>query len=44
MYYGTEFNAYQDIEHKTGANFYFATSYHSWERGLNENTNILRMD
>jgi REP element-mobilizing transposase RayT len=26
---------------KLGADFYFATSYHSWERGLNEHTNGL---
>jgi IS30 family transposase len=26
---------------KLGADFYFATPYHSWERGLNEHTNGL---
>lgn len=38
---GTEFHGYRDIEHATGATFYFATPYHSWERGTNENTNGL---
>jgi IS30 family transposase len=38
---GTEFHAYKRIEDKTGLKFYFATPYHSWERGTNENTNGL---
>lgn len=38
---GTEFHAYDEIEHKTGVTFYFATPHHSWERGSNENTNGL---
>lgn len=38
---GTEFHGYKEIEKKTGAAFYFATPYHSWERGTNENTNGL---
>lgn len=38
---GTEFHRYESIEEKTGTLFYFATPYHSWERGLNENTNGL---
>lgn len=38
---GTEFHGYSDIEEATGAKFYFATPYHSWERGLSENTNGL---
>jgi len=38
---GTEFHGYSTIEKKTGARFYFATPYHSWERGTNENTNGL---
>jgi len=38
---GTEFHDYQQIEQATGTAFYFASPYHSWERGLNENTNGL---
>ena len=38
---GTEFHAYKKIEGSTGVVFYFAKPYHSWERGLNENTNGL---
>lgn len=38
---GTEFHGYREIERATGAIFYFATPYHSWERGTNENTNGL---
>jgi len=38
---GTEFHGYRDIERATGTTFYFATPYHSWERGSNENTNGL---
>jgi transposase, IS30 family len=38
---GTEFHGYRRIEHLTGVKFYFATPYHSWERGTNENTNGL---
>jgi IS30 family transposase len=38
---GTEFHSHLEIERKTGAQFYFATPYHSWERGANENTNGL---
>ena len=38
---GTEFHGYKGIEEKTGVTFYFATPHHSWERGLNENTNGL---
>jgi len=38
---GTEFHSYTTIENETGARFYFATPYHSRERGLNENTNGL---
>ncbi|AKV66991.1 Mobile element protein [Microcystis panniformis FACHB-1757] len=29
------------MSEKLGADFYFATPYHSWERGLNEHTNGL---
>lgn len=38
---GTEFHGYREIERRTGTTFYFATPYHSWERGTNENTNGL---
>jgi len=38
---GTEFHGYADLEHQTGALFYFATPHHSWERGSNENANGL---
>jgi IS30 family transposase len=38
---GTEFHGYAKIEESTGALFYFANPYHSWERGTNENTNGL---
>lgn len=38
---GTEFHGYEDIKAETGVPFYFATPYHSWERGTNENTNGL---
>jgi IS30 family transposase len=38
---GTEFHAYEQVERLTGVLFYFATPYHSWERGTNENTNGL---
>lgn len=35
---GTEFHGYEQVEAKTKVKFYFATPYHSWERGTNENT------
>jgi transposase, IS30 family len=38
---GTEFHDYQRVEGLTGAAFYFARPYHSWERGSNENANGL---
>ena len=38
---GTEFHGYSDLEKATAVAFYFATAYHSWERGTNENTNGL---
>jgi IS30 family transposase len=38
---GTELHGYERIERLTGATFYFARPYHSWERGSNENANGL---
>lgn len=38
---GTEFHGYRDIEAKLNVKCYFATPYHSWERGSNENLNGL---
>jgi IS30 family transposase len=38
---GTEPHDYRRIERLTGAAFYFAHPYHSWERGSNENANGL---
>ncbi len=38
---GTEFHDYQRVEQAHPVKFYFATPYHSWERGTNENTNGL---
>jgi len=38
---GTELHGYRSIERLTGARFYFARPYHSWERGSNENANGL---
>jgi IS30 family transposase len=38
---GTEFHDYERVERLTGATFYFARPYHSWERGTNENANGL---
>jgi IS30 family transposase len=38
---GTEFHSFADVETRTGVPIYFATPYHSWERGTNENTNGL---
>ncbi len=38
---GTEFHSYDQIERKVHLRFYFATPYHSWERGTSENTNGL---
>jgi transposase, IS30 family len=38
---GREFAHHQQIGHTLKADFYFAHPYHSWERGLNENTNGL---
>ena len=38
---GKEFAGHADISERLGSDFYFCTPYHSWERGLNENTNGL---
>jgi IS30 family transposase len=38
---GTEFHDYDRVEAECAVKFYFATPYHSWERGTNENTNGL---
>jgi len=38
---GTEFHDYKSAEQATGVKVYFATPYHSWERGSNENLNGL---
>lgn len=38
---GTEFHGYETLEHRFGVTCYFATPYHSWERGSNENLNGL---
>jgi hypothetical protein len=41
---GKEFAAHQRIAHALKAKIFFATPYHAWERGLNENTNGLIRD
>jgi IS30 family transposase len=38
---GKEFAGHRKVAKSLGAGFYFATPYHAWERGLNENTNGL---
>lgn len=38
---GTEFHDYETLERQFGVTCYFATPYHSWERGTNENLNGL---
>lgn len=38
---GKEFSSHEKISEALGASCYFATPYHSWERGLNEHTNGL---
>lgn len=39
--FNVEFSQHEIISSALGADFYFAHPYHSWERGLNENTNGL---
>lgn len=38
---GKEFSLHEEISKAIGGQSYFATPYHSWERGLNEHTNGL---
>ena len=38
---GKEFAGHETIKEQLNADVYFAHPYHSWERGLNENTNGL---
>jgi len=38
---GKEFSSHVKLTNRFGADIYFARPYHSWERGLNENTNGL---
>jgi IS30 family transposase len=38
---GREFAGHQEVSKALKAGFYFCHAYHSWERGLNENTNGL---
>lgn len=38
---GREFSGHQDVSKQLDCTCYFAKPYHSWERGLNENTNGL---
>ena len=38
---GKEFALHKNIGRALNASCYFATPYHSWERGLNEHTNGL---
>jgi IS30 family transposase len=38
---GTEFHGYKELEDRFSVKCYFATPYHSWERGSNENLNGL---
>ena len=38
---GTESHDYAKLERRFPVRCYFATPYHSWERGTNENTNGL---
>ena len=38
---GREFSAHEQVNRHLGCRSYFAKPYHSWERGVNENTNGL---
>ncbi len=38
---GKEFAYHEQVAQSLDADFYFASPYHSWERGLNEHTNGL---
>ena len=38
---GKEFAGHREVSAALAADFYLATPYHSWERGLNEHTNGL---
>ncbi|MCX7023238.1 MAG: IS30 family transposase, partial [Spirochaetes bacterium] len=38
---GKEFAKHKELAKRLGGKVYFAHPYHSWERGLNENTNGL---
>ena len=38
---GQEFSAHELVNERLDSQSYFAKPYHSWERGLNENTNGL---
>ena len=38
---GKEFAEHEKLGENLGGDVYFAKPYHSWERGLNENTNGL---
>lgn len=38
---GTEFHGYKNLEYEFPVTCYFATPYHAWERGSNENLNGL---
>ena len=38
---GKEFSGHEELSKALSASFYFANPYHSWERGLNEQTNGL---
>ena len=39
--YSRHHGRHKEIAGRLGIQFYFATPYHSWERGANENTNGL---